>query len=648
MDNSLTIKFSYMKKFLTSLLSLALITNTLDAQILRVHDGGPIIGLNGYGITAESPAANTYNIDNQTIYDLAAGTLYDSGGPAGNYGNNELLSAEINSFGLNADSLVLDVTYDFEVDYDSLVIRDGNLNVVGILKGVGSATYVINYPYAELSFYSNSSNTGSGFTLTWRVKGEFKTAPQVYDNLYETGNKLMWLPWKGAIRAGTDEGNWAKDSIGESSTAFGFNALASGIFSTAWGNNSTASSLGSTAWGDFSTASGIYSTAWGGGAEASGSYSTAWGNSVLASGDYSVAFGTYSRASGGYSTAFGAFSKALGDYSTTWGYKDSAVADYSVAFGYYSTASGDYSTVFGRYANAHDYAETAFGNYNVVGTGNQTSWDAADRLLSVGNGDSGAKNDAFLIYKNGDAELDGTLTQGSDINIKKDIKRIENANALLSQINGYTYFWKDQEQRGTDKQMGVIAQEVQQVLPDLVKKTSNGHLGVNYMGLIPVLIEANKELRIESEELEAKNEQQAKAIQNLQSEVGQLKEKFAKMEALMERLDTDMEYCCETQPQGNKTEGILEESDTSGYLEQNVPNPFDEGTFIAYRLPEGAKQAELQISTLNGTIIKSFPLQANRNGKITLKSGTLAAGAYLYSLIVDEKVMDTKQMILVK
>lgn len=87
----------------------------------------------------------------------------------------------------------------------------------------------------------------------------------------------------------------------------------------------------------------------------------------------------------------------------------------------------------------------------------------------------------------------------SDINLKKDIEIISNANEILKQINGVNFTWIE-----TDKPaLGVIAQEVERVLPQLVAERSDiGTKSVCYNGLIGVLIEAVKELTQRVEELE--------------------------------------------------------------------------------------------------------------------------------------------------
>jgi len=78
----------------------------------------------------------------------------------------------------------------------------------------------------------------------------------------------------------------------------------------------------------------------------------------------------------------------------------------------------------------------------------------------------------------------------SDLNLKSDIKGIENALDTINKINGYTFNWKDSDKNG----IGVIAQEIEAVIPDLISTAENGIKSVAYISLIPILIEAVKEL----------------------------------------------------------------------------------------------------------------------------------------------------------
>jgi len=83
----------------------------------------------------------------------------------------------------------------------------------------------------------------------------------------------------------------------------------------------------------------------------------------------------------------------------------------------------------------------------------------------------------------------------SDISVKENVSTVENALETISQLRGVNYTWKETQKPA----IGVIAQELQEVLPQLV---ADGEIkSVNYNGLIGVLIEAVKELSAEVEEL---------------------------------------------------------------------------------------------------------------------------------------------------
>ncbi len=84
----------------------------------------------------------------------------------------------------------------------------------------------------------------------------------------------------------------------------------------------------------------------------------------------------------------------------------------------------------------------------------------------------------------------------SDIRLKKNIIKIDNAIDKISQLNGITFEWKDKEGKGdihyNEREAGIIAQDVIKVLPEAVKERETG-LGVKYEQLIPLLIEGIKE-----------------------------------------------------------------------------------------------------------------------------------------------------------
>ena len=98
-------------------------------------------------------------------------------------------------------------------------------------------------------------------------------------------------------------------------------------------------------------------------------------------------------------------------------------------------------------------------------------------------------------------QVSGTITcvdvnSTSDINLKENIHQIKNPLDKVIQINGVGFRWKDSKEEA----IGVIAQDIEQVIPELVK-ISNGTKTVNYNGLVGVLIEAIKEQQRQIEDL---------------------------------------------------------------------------------------------------------------------------------------------------
>ncbi|CAL7906532.1 tail fiber domain-containing protein [Fusobacterium necrophorum] len=111
-----------------------------------------------------------------------------------------------------------------------------------------------------------------------------------------------------------------------------------------------------------------------------------------------------------------------------------------------------------------------------------------------------AKQDTSVSFQNitasGDILARGTVTGISDIRLKTDVVKIQNSLEILRKLNGYTF-----TMNGT-KHVGVIAQEVQKVLPEAIRKTENGYLSVAYGNMVGLLIETNKELLKRIEVLE--------------------------------------------------------------------------------------------------------------------------------------------------
>lgn len=83
-------------------------------------------------------------------------------------------------------------------------------------------------------------------------------------------------------------------------------------------------------------------------------------------------------------------------------------------------------------------------------------------------------------------------------------------------------------------------------------------------------------------------------------------------------------------------------------LYQNAPNPFSESTTITCYINDDANEASLYIYDMTGKQIDKKVISDKGDVSIKIEAGSLTAGMYIYSLVVDDKVIDSKRMILTK
>jgi hypothetical protein len=131
------------------------------------------------------------------------------------------------------------------------------------------------------------------------------------------------------------------------------------------------------------------------------------------------------------------------------------------------------------------YYGGAYGNYF------QTVFTSGNIALSS------TTDNGYRFYVSGTIYATGNITANSDLTLKKNLELITNPTDKLMQLNGYSYQWKEDDSH----QYGVIAQEVEKILPYAVSTGNDGIKGVSYNQIIPVLIEAVKEQKKELEEL---------------------------------------------------------------------------------------------------------------------------------------------------
>ena len=136
----------------------------------------------------------------------------------------------------------------------------------------------------------------------------------------------------------------------------------------------------------------------------------------------------------------------------------------------------------------------------------------ADSITLDGTGATGVAVDV-----SGSIQYTGDLLDASDKRLKQNIQPLETGELnRLNQVNPVSFEMKD---RPGVKEFGVIAQDFENVYPELVK-TANDDMGtksVNYIGLIAPMVKAMQELKAEVDELKAQNAEQARLIEELQA-----------------------------------------------------------------------------------------------------------------------------------
>ena len=126
-----------------------------------------------------------------------------------------------------------------------------------------------------------------------------------------------------------------------------------------------------------------------------------------------------------------------------------------------------------------------------------------------------------------------------------------------------------------------------------------------------------------------------KAVQELSAENERLRNEMNELKGMVSKMVNEKSI---------DTENSM--SNLSGaYLEQNQPNPFQGSTVIRYNLPEGITAATIDITGVNGQLLKSIPLTARGKGHVSLTANSLAKGVYTCTLWVNNQKAGSKQML---
>jgi hypothetical protein len=157
--------------------------------------------------------------------------------------------------------------------------------------------------------------------------------------------------------------------------------------------------------------------------------------------------------------------------------------------------------------NTHNFEIAASGT-----AGNPITWTSAMYINGSGNVGIGTSSPSYTLHVNGSVAGTSAYVNLSDKRYKKNIAPITDALSKVEQLNGVMFDWDTEKDKtinlDTKRHIGVLAQDVEQVVPEAVSTAKDGRKSVAYTDLVPLLIEAIKE--------------QQKQIKDLQLQVKQL------------------------------------------------------------------------------------------------------------------------------
>ncbi|MBN1780214.1 tail fiber domain-containing protein [bacterium] len=141
---------------------------------------------------------------------------------------------------------------------------------------------------------------------------------------------------------------------------------------------------------------------------------------------------------------------------------------------------------------------------------------ANGRIVIKGSGSDNTNNRTFFV--NGDAAGQTAWSNDSDQCLKKNIRTIPEALDKVQKLHGVNFEWRDSGKRPKGVQMGFIAQEARDIIPEVVDG-EDGHLSMQYAPITALLVEAVKELKMTVDQLVLENEKQADENRMLKSEL---------------------------------------------------------------------------------------------------------------------------------
>lgn len=491
-------------------------------------------------------------------------------------------------------------------------------------------------------------------------------------DVYKGSNRFLSSDASG----GTFLGNWAgKNTTGAFNTAIGDGAL----YNNTTGSENTATGYQAL----FNNTEGIWNAAYGYHALFSNTEggNAAFGNQALeynTTGYFNNAIGSWAL----WNNTTGAWNQAHGVGALAYNTEGSGnvgMGDFVLGF---NTTGNDNAAVGNgaMWTNTTNSFNTAIGS---EAAGNSLDYSNATFLGAYTNSDSGLINitaigyDARAIASNQVMVGNSSVTSiggyanwsnFSDGRYKKNVKEDVPGLEFITQLRPVTYTL---DLDGIETKKGMSLQRKNTInIPGLTDKASTPNAlsareskqstqelkakeektKVIYTGFIAQEVEqAAKKLNYDFSGVDAPKSEKSfyalrygdfvvplvKAVQEQQKQIEEQQKQIEELKVLVQSL---------TKQGVSNTTAF---SSSPALLKQNSPNPFNKGTVISYSIPDNATNAQIIVTDMKGSLIKTFTA-IKGVGQINISSAELPAATYNYTLLVNGKKMDTRQMIITK
>jgi trimeric autotransporter adhesin len=374
-----------------------------------------------------------------------------------------------------------------------------------------------------------------------------------------------------------------------------------------------------------------------------GNYNTAHGGQALEkniTGIQNTAFGygaSLFSTDGSDNCAIGAAALILnetGSFNTAVGstaFKSNTKGDYNSALGYgtdVSSSSLTNTTAIGALAIVDASNKIRLGDANVT---------LVEGPMYVTTSDGRFKNNIS------EADVKGLefINRLRPVVYNFDTKQFQDflTSKIPDSIRGKYFLGKNFKASTSIRQSGFIAQEVEEAAIQSgysfngvhKPESENGYYGLAYSQFVVPLVKSVQELSKQNKAMQQTIDEQRSTNELLRKDIEELRS-LIKNELVASK-------------QGSIK---IETVETEAKLFQNAPNPFNKSTIIQYSVPSNAKKAALIIASLGGEKIMEFNLLTNNGQSIEIEGGKLQSGIYIYSLLINNSVIDSKKMVLTR